>query len=104
LDAKYCRKTYKNGGVCIFIHNSIIFNNVLFEKYCVEKDVEVCACKLILTNIKIFVFTVYRSPSGNFDIFFQNLDILSTHHNNKSEFVICGDVNINYLEKCDIRQ
>jgi hypothetical protein len=35
----------------------------------------------------------------------QKLDnILSIFHNNKSEFIICGDVNINYLENCDRRQ
>jgi exonuclease III len=105
LGAKYCRITYKNGGVCIFIHNSIKFNNVLIEKYCVEKDIEACAIKLILTNIKIIVLAVYRSPSGNFNKFLQKLDnILRILHNNKSEFIICGDVNINYLEKCDRRQ
>jgi hypothetical protein len=25
-------------------------------------------------------------------------------YNNKSEFIICGDININYLENCDTRQ
>jgi hypothetical protein len=31
-------------------------------------------------------------------------NILSMLHNNKLEFIICGDVNINYLKNCDIRQ
>jgi hypothetical protein len=35
LGARYCRTVYKNGGVCIFIHNSIKFNNILLEKYCI---------------------------------------------------------------------
>lgn len=105
LGAKYSRTSYENGGVCIFIHSSIKYNNISLEKYCVEKDIEVCACKLLLTNIKIIVLTIYRSPSGNFDIFLQNLDnILSSLYNKKSEFIICGDVNINYLENCDRRQ
>jgi hypothetical protein len=35
----------------------------------------------------------------------QKLDnILIRLHNNKVEFIICGDVNINYLENCDRRQ
>jgi exonuclease III len=66
---------------------------------------KVCACKLILTNIWIMVITLYRSPTGNFDIFLQKMvNILSAHNSNKLEFIICGDVNINYLEKCDRRQ
>jgi exonuclease III len=103
--ARYCRTVHKNGGVCIFIHNSIKFDNILFEKYCIEKDMEVYDCKLIYTNIRIMVVTVYRSPTGNFDIFLQKLhNILSVHYSNKVEFIICGDVNINYLEKRDRRQ
>jgi hypothetical protein len=51
------------------------------------------------------VLAVYRSPSRNFNKFLQKLDnILSIFHNNKSEFIICGNVNINYLENCDRRQ
>ena len=88
-----------------FIHSSIKFSNVSIVNYCVEKDIEACAIKLILTNIKIIVLAVYKSPSGNFHKFLQKLDnILSIFHNNKSELIFCGDVNINYLENCDRRQ
>jgi hypothetical protein len=104
LGAKYCRIIHKNGGVCIFIHSSIKFNNVSVAKYCVEKDIEACAIKLILTNIKIIVLAVYRSLIGNFNKFLRKLDILNIFHNNKSKFIICGDVNINYSENCDRRQ
>jgi exonuclease III len=105
LGAKYCRKIHKNGGVCIFIHDSIKFSNTSIVKNCVEMDIEACAIKLISTNIKIIVLAVYRSPSGNFDKFLVKLDnILNTLQNNKSEFIICGDMNINYLENCDRRQ
>jgi hypothetical protein len=87
------------------VHDSIEFSKVSVVTNCVEKDIEACVIKLISTNNKITVLTVYRSPSGNFDIFLEKLDnILNTLHNNKSEFIICGDVNINYLENCDKRQ
>jgi hypothetical protein len=36
------------------------FNNALLEKYCIEMDTEVCACKLIFINIRLIVITVYR--------------------------------------------
>jgi exonuclease III len=105
LGAKYCRKIHKNGGVCTFIHDSIKFSNVSIVKNRVEMDIDTCAIKLISTNLKIIVLAVYRSPSRNFDKFLVKLDnILNTLHNNKSEFIICGDVNINYLENCNTRQ
>lgn len=28
LGAKFCRRQYKNGGVCIFVHDSIDFNTI----------------------------------------------------------------------------
>jgi hypothetical protein len=41
---------------------------------------------------------VYRVPSGDFDYFLNKLDnILNSLHNYKTEFIICGDININYL-------
>jgi exonuclease III len=48
---------------------------------------------------------IYRSPTGNFGKFLKNLDnVLNTWYSNKIEFVICGDVNVNYLENYNKRQ
>jgi hypothetical protein len=81
-----------------------MFKNVPIAKYCVE-NIEACAMKLTLTNITTIILAVFRSPIGNFNKFLRKLDnILGMLYNNKSEFIICGDVNINYLENCDTRQ
>jgi exonuclease III len=91
--------------VCILIHSSIKFNTVSVANYCVEKDTEACAIKVMLTSITMTILAVYRSPSGNFSNFLRRLDnILDMLHNNRAEFIICGDVNINYLENCDRRK
>jgi hypothetical protein len=37
--AKFCRNSFKNGGVCIFIHESIQFINVSLMKFCKKKTV-----------------------------------------------------------------
>jgi hypothetical protein len=53
----------------------------------------------------ILILDIYRSPLGNFTNFLKNLDsILNTWYNNKTECMICGDRNINYLENCKKRQ
>jgi len=89
LGSKFCRHKFKNGRVCIFIH----------------EDLEVCAVKLNITSIKLITSAIYRSPLGNFTNFLKNLDsVLNTWHSNKTEFMICGDININYLENCKRRQ
>ena len=105
LGSKYCRHEFKNGGVCIFIHEDLEFFSISLDKYCKEKDIEVCAVKLNITPIHLIILTIYRSPSGNFTNFFKNLDsVLNTCYSNKTVFVICGDININYLDNCKKRQ
>ena len=101
LGSKFCRHEFKKGGVCIFIREDLEFFTISLDKYCKEKDIEVCAVKLNLTSIKLIILAIYRSPSGNFTNFLKNLDsVLNAWYSNKTEFVICGDININYLENC----
>jgi hypothetical protein len=105
LRSKYCRKNYKNGGVCIFAQESLEFSPISLDKYCVEKDIEICALKVLNAPIHITILAMYRAPSGNFNIFFKNLEtILNLCYTNNSILVICGDININYLDNCTKRQ
>ena len=76
LGAKYCRTSSLKGGVCIFIHNNIKFQVIKLDLFCRDKDIEVCAVKLQLTNINTYVLMVYRAPSGNLDYFLNKLDII----------------------------
>ena len=95
--AKFCRNTFKNGGVCIFTHESIQCTNIK-NKFCKEKDLEICAVNLHLLSSEICIIIIYRSPSGNFQYFIDNLEkILNMIYNNSTEIIICGDFNINYL-------
>ena len=41
---------------------------------------------------------VYRAPTENFNLFLNRLDdILKTLHKVDTQFIICGDINIDYL-------
>ena len=66
------------GGVCIFIHEDLEFFSVTLDKYCKEKDIEVCAVRLNITLIQLIILTIYRSPSDNFTNFLKNLDNVLT--------------------------
>jgi len=91
--------------VCIFVHEDLDFFSVSLDKYCKEKDIEVCALRLKITPLQLIILAIYRSPSGNFTNFLKNLDsILNIWYSNKIEIVICGDINIKYLENCKKRQ
>jgi len=91
--------------VCILVQEDLDFSPISFDNYCKEKGIEVYAVRLKITPIQLIILAIYRSPSGNFSNFLKNLDsILNTWNSIKIEFVICGDININYLENCNKRQ
>jgi exonuclease III len=48
---------------------------------------------------KVIILCIYRAPGGNYNYFLNKLDcILNSLHRYNSEFILCGDININYLE------
>ena len=45
------------------------------------------------------IIYIYRAPFGNFKFFLNKLEIiLNSLHKHNSEFIICGDINVNNLE------
>jgi exonuclease III len=93
--AAYCRNNFKLGGSCIFVHE---FLEVNLSAFCKEKDLEACAVKISFSRGNICVLSIYRAPSGNFVYFLKGLEtILKSLYSPKLEFIICGDININYL-------
>jgi len=84
--------------VCVFVHEDLDFFSISLDKYYKKKHIEICVIRLKITPIQVIMLAIHRSPSGNFINFFKNLDsILNTWYSNNIEFVICGDININYL-------
>ena len=66
--------------------------------YCKEQVIEIVAIKLKFAVKNVIVLCVYRAPGGNFDYFLEQLDsILNRLDNSKTEYIICGDLNINFL-------
>jgi exonuclease III len=98
LGAEYCRQALKQVGVCIFVHKKLTFSNVNLNEFCKQQDLEVCAVKLQFPFGNICILSIYRAPSGNFSYFLNGLDaILKSLYNTNLEFIICGDINVNYL-------
>ena len=76
LIANFCRTTHRYGGVCVYVHESLQASSLEILKYCTEKDLEVCSVRLYLPTGTIGIVTLYRSPSGNFNYFIKELEIL----------------------------
>ena len=98
LGTYYCRKAKHKGGVCMFIHNSIKFITLNIENYCLDQDFEVYAIHLNSVYDKLSILAIYRSTLGNFSTFLTNFDwILHKFFNTKFNFIMCRDINMNYL-------
>jgi exonuclease III len=98
IGAKFCRNIFKKGGVCMHINESIYSTNKDLKKFCKEKDLKVCAVMMYFSSYEVCIITIYRSPSGNFQYFIDNLEkILNMIYSNTKEIIICGDINVNYL-------
>jgi hypothetical protein len=98
LSAKICRHWYRNGGTCIFVHESINYDTIPTDHICKEKDLEICAIKLNLYKINIVIIVIYRSPSRNYGYFLRKLELFhKSLYSIRMEFIICGDINVDYL-------
>jgi endonuclease/exonuclease/phosphatase family metal-dependent hydrolase len=52
-----------------------------------------------------FIICVYRAPSGDFNLFLQLFDeALKSLYKPKVEFLLCGDLNIDYLSNSSRKQ
>jgi exonuclease III len=96
LSTGFCRQTYKKGGVCIYVWEDICYRSLDLTRYCEEKNHEVCAIQIRFMNNPQIIICMYRS-SGNFYQFLKLLDIMLSLYHPKTEFIICGDINIDYL-------
>ena len=74
LGSAYCRSVYKNGGTSIFIRDGLLFEVINTHNYCSEKTCEVCAVRLIDSDIVLV--SLYRSPHGEVEEFFEKFELL----------------------------
>ena len=97
LGATFCRQTYKHGGVCIYVLKDIQFNTINLDQYNKEKDLKICALKLCLLSSRFTIICIYRYPTGNFTYFLNQLESIFNKMYTSTEFILCGDFNVNYL-------
>lgn len=101
--SNYSRSCFKNGGSCIYARHTILNNCKNRMDICIlskERSFECSAIELTLTNTmnKLVILSVYRPPSGNFEIFIETLDeVLDKINKEKKYVLLCGDLNIDDL-------
>jgi hypothetical protein len=84
--------------VCIFVHKDLNVNKIDILQNCREKDLEICAVELETGASKLIVLSIHRAPTGDFNQFLKKLDdTLKYLYKPTTEFLICGDINMDYL-------
>jgi exonuclease III len=96
LGAFYCRRYFKMGGTCIYVLNNLNAVNINLDNFCNDKEMEACAVSVDIASFKIYILTIYRSPSSNYDVFLGKLElILQTLSKNNAKLFVCGDFSVN---------
>jgi len=94
------QKKYETGRYMHFFHRSLDYNLIDLQKYCIEQEIEICAIKMVIAATDIYVISIYRSPTGDFVTFLQGIDEMPNQlYKPNIEIIICGDINMNYLDE-----
>ena len=81
--------------IYIYVRKDVFYKSLDLTRYCEEKNLEICAIQIESVINQQIILRVYRSSSGNFHQLLRLFEIMSLHRP-KTEFVICGDVNIDF--------
>jgi isocitrate dehydrogenase len=96
LRTSFCRQIYQK-HVCIHIRKDVCYKSLDFTRHCEEKKLEICATQIDSGNNQQIILCVEISI-GKFHQFLRLSQImLRSLYRRKTEFVICENVNIDYL-------
>ena len=105
LGSSFCLQNLQKDGVCIFVHKDMCFSKINTSHNCKEKDLEICSIELETGSSTLIILSLYRVSTKDFNQFIKNLDDALKHpYEPKVEFLICGDINTDYLIKSSLKK
>ena len=99
-----CRNR-NGGGVLLFMKRSL--ESCLLKEFSyLQNDIEIVACEFSEGGGKSFIASIYRTPSGDENVFFSKLEQLleDLQHKNFKYIYLVGDFNINILNRTPFNQ
>ena len=102
LVSSYCRVNKIHSGTAIFLRKNLAceINSLTNTQYIQDIHLEYSGIIVSCQNAKkVCILTIYRSPAGSMDVFLTNLSLLLSEISPKFDIVLCGDLNINSLDK-----
>lgn len=74
-------------------------------RYCKEQDLNIFAIQLEVKTSNLFILNIFRASSGDFNKILRGLDAsLKYLYDSESELWICGDINVDYLNKSNSKE
>ena len=95
VDATFCRNSYIRGGTAILSNTKLDMTEIPgISKLSIEKQIEICA--VLVNKFMFYVISVYRSPSGNFNIFLDILEQAISIIGANKNVILAGDFNLHF--------
>ena len=89
----------KGSGVALYIHNAFNYTE-LSDVSCCTKNLESIFVEITNTSTPITTGVIYRPPSGNINLFLDELDAIMSKLPDNKTFIL-GDFNIDLLDTTD---
>ena len=90
----------KGSGVALYVHDA--FNAIENEKLSITSpDIEALFLTMNINNKKINIGTVYRSPNGDKDKFFEEFNVLIEQFPKNTTSIIMGDFNFDLFKRLE---
>jgi hypothetical protein len=90
--------------VYIFVKTDQHFSQIDISQCCKEQNFKISAIQLVSKTTHL-TLSLYRAQTGKVKEFLRRPDVtLKYLYNSKPEFIICGDININYLDESRKKQ
>lgn len=101
LASQFCRKVHLHGGVAIYLKNNVKVKELDLSDFNRELHSEFCG--ILVPAIKTIIITLYRSCTGDVNIFLSNLEgLLCKFLANESKLILLGDFNIDFLANTSV--
>lgn len=95
--ATFCRQEHKHGGTMIYTKSDIESKELKVTDLSVELQCEFCAVRMYFQSTTFTVVSVYRPPSGNFELFLKQFSYVLARCNNEKDITfVCGDLNLDF--------
>lgn len=99
--AYFCRLSHRNGGTAVYVKNGLKASDFNVSNLSEEMNCEICGVKIIANNLKLGVFSIYRSPMNDILAFLDKLTyVLQQCIHRVDSMFLCGDFNID-INKID---